>query len=285
LRAGSRSSRSGPPRRSTPGPVENYSPRDVLQIVMTLRSTLTGALALTCIAILTCSAPALAGKGRTKGIDVSRFQERISWKQVGKTNIRFAYVQASRGDGKDCTVVPEECGRDRYYPRNYSNAKSVGIRVGAYHRAFAKGGSRSKAKEDARAEANRFIAVVGKVRRNDLRPALDVESPFERLDAGRLRLWIRTWINRVEKKLAVEPIIYTNASSWSATGDSASFAAAGYPLWVANFDVDKPLVPAENWAGRGWTIWQYTSSGRVRGIDGKVDRDLLKKGFGKLNPR
>ncbi len=247
---------------------------------MRLRYALSFALAL---ALLLPLAPtAGAARGPIKGIDVSRFQGRIAWNKVGKTDLRFAYVQASRGSGRDCTVVPEECGRDQYFARNYGNAKAAGLRVGAYHRAFAKGRTRSKAKQDARAEANRFIDVVGRVRSDDLRPALDVEVPFRRLDEGRLRLWIRTWANRAEKKLHVKPVIYTNSSSWLATGDTTSFARDGYPLWVANFDVRKPSVPADNWAGKGWTIWQYTSSGRVRGINGNVDRNRLKKGFGKL---
>ena len=247
---------------------------------MRLRYALSFALAL---ALLLPLAPtAGAARGPIKGIDVSRFQGRIAWNKVGKTDLRFAYVQASRGSGRDCTVVPEECGRDQYFARNYGNAKAAGLRVGAYHRAFAKGRTRSKAKQDARAEANRFIDVVGRVRSDDLRPALDVEVPFRRLDEGRLRLWIRTWANRAEKKLHVKPVIYTNSSSWLATGDTTSFARNGYPLWVANFDVRKPSVPADNWAGKGWTIWQYTSSGRVRGINGNVDRNRLKKGFGKL---
>ena len=247
---------------------------------MRLRYALSFAFAL---ALLLPLAPtAGAARGPIKGIDVSRFQGRIAWNKVGKTDLRFAYVQASRGSGRDCTVVPEECGRDQYFARNYGNAKAAGLRVGAYHRAFAKGRTRSKAKQDARAEANRFIDVVGRVRSDDLRPALDVEVPFRRLDEGRLRLWIRTWANRVEKKLHVKPVIYTNSSSWLATGDTTSFARDGYPLWVANFDVRKPSVPADNWAGKGWTIWQYTSSGRVRGINGNVDRNRLKKGFGKL---
>ena len=247
---------------------------------MRLRYALSFAFAL---ALLLPLAPtAGAARGPIKGIDVSRFQGRIAWNKVGKTDLRFAYVQASRGSGRDCTVVPEECGRDQYFARNYGNAKAAGLRVGAYHRAFAKGRTRSKAKQDARAEANRFIDVVGRVRSDDLRPALDVEVPFRRLDEGRLRLWIRTWANRAEKKLHVKPVIYTNSSSWLATGDTTSFARDGYPLWVANFDVRKPSVPADNWAGKGWTIWQYTSSGRVRGINGNVDRNRLKKGFGKL---
>jgi lysozyme len=235
------------------------------------------------LALLLPLAPtAGAARGPIKGIDVSRFQGRIAWNKVGKTDLRFAYVQASRGSGRDCTVVPEECGRDQYFVRNYGNAKAAGLRVGAYHRAFAAGRTRGKAKQDARAEANRFIDVVGRVRSDDLRPALDVEVPFRRLDEGRLRLWIRTWANRVEKKLHVKPVLYTNSSSWLATGDTTSFARDGYPLWVANFDVRRPSVPADNWAGRGWTIWQYTSSGHVRGINGNVDRNRLKKGFGKL---
>jgi lysozyme len=252
-------------------------------MLMKLRLALTAAFALALLLLLVPTAG--AAKKPIKGIDVSRFQGRIAWNEVGKTDLRFAYVQASRGSGRDCTVVPEECGRDQYFSRNYRNAKKAGLRVGAYHRAFAKGRTRGKAKRDARAEAHRFIDVVGRVRADDLRPALDVEVPFRRLDAGRLRLWIRTWANRVEKKLHVKPVIYTNSSSWLATGDTTSFAEDGYPLWVANFDVRRPSVPADNWAGRGWTIWQYTSSGRVRGISGNVDRNRLKKGFGKLEPR
>jgi lysozyme len=243
------------------------------------------AIALAAALLLPAAGADGAKRKPVKGIDVSRFQGRIGWNQVGKTKIRFAYLAASRGYGKDCTVVPEECGRDPWFDRNYEKAREAGLRVGAYHRAFAAGPGRESAKADARREANRFANVVGKVRRRDLRPVLDVEHPFKRLDEATLRVWIRTWMRRVERRLDVKPLIYTNASSWAATGDTTWFANHGYPLWVANFDVPKPLVPAQNWAGKGWTIWQYTSSGRARGIEGPVDRNRLKKGFGKLDPR
>jgi len=236
------------------------------------------------LAVLAAAAPAEAARKPVRGIDVSRFQGLIGWNQVGKTKLRFAYLAASRGYGRDCTVVPEQCGRDRFFDRNYRKAKDAGLRVGAYHRAFPAGPDRAAARLDARREANRFIRVVGKVRRNDLRPALDVEEPFKQLDEATLRTWIRTWLNRVERKLDTKPLIYTNVSSWAATGDTTWFAEHGHPLWVANFDVRRPLVPARRWAGKGWTIWQHTSRGRVRGIDGAVDRDRLKHGFGKLEP-
>ena len=65
-------------------------------------------------------------------------------------------------------------------------------------------------------------------------------------------------MRRVGRKLDVKPIIYTNASSWLATGDTTWFATNGHPLWVANYDVAKPLVPAANWAGRMMSISSQT---------------------------
>ena len=206
---------------------------------------------------------------------MSRFQGKINWARVGETRIRFAYIQASRGSGEDCTVLPDRCGPDEFFLRNRTRARGVGIRVGAYHRAFATGATRRKARRDARAEANLFIAMVGELRRRELLPALDVETPFGDLNPKRLRIWIRTWLARVEEALGARPIIYTNHSSWQATGDTTSFARAGYRLWVAHWGVARPRVPARNWAGRGWSIWQFTSDGRVRGIDGRVDKDRL----------
>ena len=209
------------------------------------------------------------------GIDVSRFQETIKWSRVGDTRVRFAYVQASRGDGTDCAVVPDRCGADEYYARNMRRARQVGIRVGAYHRAFTGGEGVDGVRRDARREARVFLATVGRVRGRDLLPALDVETPFGGLGPRRLRLWINTWVRRVEDATGVKAAIYTNYSSWQATGDTTRYAADGHPLWVAQWNVDSPLVPAENWAGHGWTIWQYTSSGSVRGIKGNVDRNRL----------
>jgi lysozyme len=211
-----------------------------------------------------------------QGIDVSRFQGKINWQRVADAGIEFAFVQASRGSGSDCAVAPTRCGPDEFYERNYRRARKVGIPIGAYHRAFVGGDEDRGVKRDARIEARLFLRLVGELRGRDLLPALDVETPFAGLTQRELRIWVRTWLARVEKELGVKPFIYTNHSSWQATGDTTMFARAGHPLWVANFDVRAPKVPAANWNGQGWAIWQYTSSGRVGGISGNVDRNALR---------
>jgi lysozyme len=230
------------------------------------------------------SAPAVAGK-RPPGIDVSRFQETIDWAQVRGAGIGFAFAQASRGSGADCAVVPESCGPDPYWAANYAGAKANGVRVGPYHRAFVGGSDRTTVAQDAATEADVFIGSVratGGLVRGDLRPALDLETPFAGLTPKQLALWVRVWVKRVRGALGARPIIYTNATSWAATGNTREFARSKHPLWVANWNVRRPAVPARNWAGKGWAVWQWTSSGSVAGISGRVDMNRLRVKLGKL---
>lgn len=234
---------------------------------------------LVCVAVLALGASSAVAAERIPGIDVSRFNETIDWERVGTTPIEFAFVAASRGSGEDCGVAPSQCGADPFYDANYAGATAAGIRVGAYHRAFTNGTGRRQVRRDAQAEARVFLDSVGDLQAGDLPPALDVESPFDGLKRRGLRRWIRVWLERVERRLGRKPIVYTNRTSWAQTGDTLSFARRGHALWVANWDVSAPLVPADNWAGESWTIWQYTSSGSVPGIAGRVDRNWLRGGF------
>ncbi len=234
-----------------------------------LAATLLGALAL---------APGAAAS-RMPGIDVSRFQGEIDWPRVAGEGVSFAFLQASRGSGEDCSVKPRRCGPDGTYAANYAAAKATGVRVGPYHRAFVGGRNRDGVKADAKAEARVFIERVGNLEAGDLRPALDMETPFSDLNALELRVWARTWLRAVKDAFGVKPIIYTNVTSWAALDDPASFAHKGYPLWVANWHVPKPQVPARDWDGESWRIWQHASDGRIDGIEGHVDLDTLRGGW------
>ena len=75
--------------------------------------------------------------------------------------------------------------------------------------------------------------------------------------------------------------IYASPSFWSnKMGNTGWFAANGYTtLWIAHWtSAVAPTLPASNWGGRGWTFWQYTSSGTVPGISGRVDLDRYRSG-------
>jgi lysozyme len=242
-----------------------------------------GTLAILFALVSLCALAAPASGARVPGIDVSRFQGAIGWTRMSlDSDVEFAFVQASRGRGPDCKTAPDRCGPDEWYDENYLQAKAAGIKVGPYHRAFAGGQGRKTAKRDARKEAAVFIASVGDLDADDLRPALDLETPFGPLTPKQLQLWVRTWLGEVQREFGVKPIIYTNNSSWGALAQTSQFALEGHPLWVAHWHVRAPLVPAGDWGGESWRVWQWASDGRVPGVKGNVDMNWLRGGYAGL---
>ena len=70
-------------------------------------------------------------------------------------------------------------------------------------------------------------------------------------------------------------MIYTNAAFWRQfMGDTTAFAEDGYRLAIASWGGTSPVVPAGDWGGRGWTLWQTSNCGRVPGIPGCIDTEV-----------
>jgi lysozyme len=191
---------------------------------------------------------------------VSRWQGAINWRQVADDGIRFAIAKATEGR----TLV------DPRYAENREGAEAAGLAFTAYH--FA---NPDKTATDAVAEADNFVEAAQLLGRH-LVPVLDLEV-HNGLSPTRLRAWARAWLARVEDRLGVKATIYTNRSFWrDRMGNSQWFAHNGHRLWIAHWGVEQPTLPAAGWAGRGWTFWQHSSTGRVAGIDGPVDLDRFR---------
>ncbi|MGZ4132395.1 MAG: glycoside hydrolase family 25 protein, partial [Actinomycetota bacterium] len=196
---------------------------------------------------------------RLPGIDVSQYQLTVDWTAVGTTPVRFAILRGTKGT----KFV------DPTYATNLAGATSAGLVVGAYHRA-----TPSLAAGDALAEADHFTSVVRNAS-GDLLPVLDIEETGG-LTPDQLTDWVKTWLLRVRANLGLRAMIYSSPNFWTVSmGDTSWFAGHGYPLWIANWGVDKPDVPAGDWGGRGWIVWQWSSTGSVAGITTDVDQDLF----------
>jgi len=196
--------------------------------------------------------------GFIDGIDVSYHQGSIDWGRVAGAGKRFAFVRASAG-----TLTS-----DTAYATNRGGARAAGLAVGAYHYA-----NPDTAANDAANEAAWFLenATVGS---GDLVPVLDLEVS-NGLGAAALTSWAQTWLANVSAATGVRPLIYTTPSFWSkAMANTDWFARNGYRVWIAHWTTAaQPTVPATNWAGQGWTFWQYSSTGSVPGIGAAVDLD------------
>lgn len=189
-----------------------------------------------------------------KGIDVSRWQGLIDWDAVVKDGVEFSFIKASGGDSG---LYPD--GR---FARNKAEARRVNIPRGFYH--FA-GGVHNP--ED---EANQFLATVG-----DLLPGESLVLDWEVPHADPVE-WCRRFVSRVIDQTGFPPLIYMNLATVKAH-DWKPLIDLNVGLWVASWGNNDAVPDAEPASGQWpfWAVWQFSSTGTVKGIAGRVDLDLF----------
>jgi len=192
-------------------------------------------------------------------IDVSSHQGAIDWPKVASTGVKAAMVRAGyRGYGSGKMVEDEQA------VGNLQGAQANGIRAGVYY--F------SQAINEAEVDEEVQVLV-------DLVKPYDVVGPLaidvEKLDADtargntlsqeeRTRL-VKYFCEKV-KEAGYEPMIYGNAYSLFTMLDYSQISE--YPIWYAYY--------AENlYYPYKLTMWQYSNTGKVNGITGQVDLNVM----------
>jgi lysozyme len=185
------------------------------------------------------------------GLDVSMYQGRIDWDNLGKINksipVDFVIMRATMGG----------LGQDREFRRNWKAVKKKGLVRGAYHY--------YNPDVNSILQAENFILTVD-LEPGDLPPVLDIEKVSNVQNMADLRRGVQNWLDRVHKHYGVRPILYSGASFYhSYLRDEFD----EYPLWVANYRrVNSPT-------GRDWIMWQFTEKGTIPGIRGFVDMNVF----------
>ncbi len=191
------------------------------------------------------------GPNKVYGIDVSHFQGTVNWPaEKGKGHL---FGVASVGDG---------LYQDPSFATNWAAMKAAGVIRGAYQ--FFQPGI------DPLQQADILIAKVGTLGDGDLPATIDVEVTGGQSPAT-VAARVGQWLARVEAGTGRRPMIYTGPYFWQ--DHVASTAYAGYPLWIADYGVTSPKVPAP-WST--FKIWQYSDSG------GTLDLDLFDGSLAEL---
>jgi lysozyme len=193
--------------------------------------------------------PNVTKKFEIHGIDVSHHQNHINWDHVAenqKFKISFCFIKATEGSSFT----------DNKFNRNWRECKNVDIKRGAYH--FFNSSC------NAKSQALNYIRTVG-LSTGDLAPVLDFEHESEIHSKAQIRKNLKTWLSIVKRHYGKTPIIYTNSSIYERY---IKGYFKDFPLWIADYNTTniKYNVNSEN-----LKFWQYSESGRVKGIKGKVD--------------
>ena len=148
---------------------------------------------------------------------------------------------------------------------NYINAKSQGLLIVFYH--FFRASSES----DAIAEAHHFVNTI-KSYKSNCRLALDIEVTNGLNKSTITNLCIK-FLEEVKKLTELDVVIYTYTSFIKGNFNKKINV---YPLWIAHYGVS---TPDNNGIWDNWIGFQYSESGSVRGIPGKVDLDEFTSGI------
>ncbi len=180
------------------------------------------------------------------GIDVSRYQGEVFWETVGeKTKMTYVYIKATEGGDRI----------DPRYEQNLLTAHKHGLKVGSYH--FYR--PRTPQEEQL---AN--FVLQCRPSEQDLIPMIDVEStgglPTEEFCDSLFK-----FLELVEETYSQRPLIYTGRNFYN---KHLTEKLNRYLIMIAMYSEEVPVLDD----GRDITLWQYTAKGRLRGVNGYVDK-------------
>lgn len=193
-----------------------------------------------------------------RGIDVSNWSGYINWREVRDAGIEVAIIQASEG-----TFY-----RDPYLHEFYNGAKENGIKVGFYH--FFNPGSSPTPSEQARY----FVDTIRGLD-SDLKLVLDLEQTGG-LDNYEVTRQAIEFLEEVRNYSGLDVAIYTY-TNFAQYNLYEGLGLSEYPLWIAQLSEGGPS-PNPIW-GNKYVAWQYSDTGRVRGINASTDLDLVYDGM------
>lgn len=196
------------------------------------------------------------------GIDVSEHQKTINWTKVKADGVDFAIIRvAGRGYGSSGRLYD-----DKYYKQNLQGALDAGIKVGVY--IFSQAVTVAEAEEEADYILKRIAGY---------NITLPVVFDFEfgsgyRVNALKYKTTAcKTAITNMciafsdkVKAAGYTPMVYANTSTFNGYMYPQQIISAGYDLWLAQYNSFAELT-------KKYVCWQYTSSGSVSGISGRVD--------------
>lgn len=194
-----------------------------------------------------------------RGIDVSSYQGKINWKKVADSGVTFAIIRVGgRGYGSTGNLYDDKMAQD-----HYKAAKKAGLKVGAYF--F----SQAITPEEAVEEAKYLLEKTAKWEL-DMPLVYDweyisQEARTANVDRQTLTDCMIAFCERI-KQDGKTPMLYFSPNH----ADQRFYIeqVTDYDFWLAMY-TDWMSYPYQ------FHMWQYTNQGRVPGVNGNVDINLL----------
>lgn len=185
----------------------------------------------------------------TQGLDISHHQEKVNWTRVDP-KYKFIILKATEGQNF----------LDTDFLYNWNNARLNGFVVGAYH-FFTMTSSGA-------AQADFYISKVPDSDKT-LPPIIDLEISTKKYKKKSVIKNLGEMVEKLEKHYKKRVIFYVNYNTYNA------YIKGEFPknkIWITDYKYF-PRIKEHN----RWIIWQVSRRGRVDGIPGFTDKNVLRK--------
>ena len=199
-------------------------------------------------------------KGKTFGVDVSKYQKNIDWEQIKKAGVSFVIVRIGyRGYGASGALV-----LDPMFEEHFTNVKNAGLKVGVYF--FSQATTEEEAKEEAFA-----CAYVLNGRKLDDPIFFDTEASGASGGSGRAdglgvadRTKCAVAFCEEVKANGYKPGVYASTLWYRNRVDLSSLTK--YTIWNAHYGVASSPIDC--------ALWQGTCTARLPGYKGDLDVNI-----------
>jgi GH25 family lysozyme M1 (1,4-beta-N-acetylmuramidase) len=187
------------------------------------------------------------------GIDVSSWQGSINWNKVKSSGVDAAIIRIAYGSRNKSTY-------DKRFKENIKNAKKAGIKVGIYYYSYAK---------DTNEAINQAKWIVSELKGEtlDLPIAFDWEDWSDFMSYKVNFNELNDIANAFMKE--IEDSGYKAMNYGSATYHEKVWNTDDYPTWLAYYTDNNDFE-------EDYIMWQVSSTGKVDGINGYVDLNVIK---------
>ena len=188
---------------------------------------------------------------KVHGLDISHHQEKVNWTLVDK-KYKFIILKATEGQNF----------LDTDFLYNWNNARLNGFVVGAYH-FFVMTSS-------GEAQADFYISKVPDSEKT-LPPIIDLEISTKKYKKPDVIEHLRVMVEKLEKHYKKRVIFYVNYNTYNA------YIKGEFPenkIWITDYKYFPKIEEDDR-----WIIWQVSRRGRIEGIPGFTDKNVLRKGM------
>lgn len=191
-----------------------------------------------------------------KGIDVSVHQGVIDWSKV---NVDFAIIRCGYGDN----VTSQD---DKHFLNNINGCIKNNIPFGIYLYSYAKNLTGAAS---IQSEVDHVKRLLGSISVKPFCVYIDMEDKST-IHLGKLMLsnFALEFCKQITK-LGYKAGVYANENWFMNYLDCSKIASYGHSIWCAKYSENKPNITSN------YDIWQYSSSGKVDGINGNVDMNYM----------